>query len=76
MGYWLEIHCDILAPEDGVWRGHPACYTNNANNPGRGANNGNVQKALKDLRSQAKKQGWRMTKRGWECPYCQTKAKG
>jgi hypothetical protein len=31
-----------------------------------------IRETARTMRWHAQKQGWKNTKRGWECPYCQT----
>ena len=71
MSFWIELHCDVMAPNDGkVIRDWPPCHTHNNNNPGVACRTlGPGQKILKAL---ARERGWCKTRRGWECPYCQT----
>lgn len=73
MAYWLEIHCDVRAPDDKrKVRLNPPCYTDNAAAPGLLYANGRVREGIAQLKRDARAEGWKLTKRGWECPYCQT----
>ena len=72
--YWLEIQCDIGAPDDKkLVRLHPPCHSHMNHNPAAGG------RSLKDVKKNAEKDAierrWKKTERGWVCPYCQTQTK-
>lgn len=71
MAFWIELHCDKKI--DGSNRyGEPACYSHQADGPGVLTYNTNVQvvAALRALRKDALRLGWKRDGQIWICPNC------
>ena len=71
MSVWLELHCDAK-------RNNPdptgvACMTHTNDHPGCLTDNSaaDVSCAMKIMKSDARKKGWKFTRKdGWTCPAC------
>jgi hypothetical protein len=71
MAFWLEIHCDVRSdgpPDPG--RLDPFCWSEHGASPGILVSNGHLMTGRRMLERDAVNDGWKKSKRGWECPAC------